>query len=83
MGELDSYKSNCDYIRKTFSLPETTSLYAIVNTITQAYKEQREIKDLKQELAEVSANTLTKEKENDGSPVKRKRGRPAKRTNSN
>jgi hypothetical protein len=72
MGELESYKESCNYIRETFELPDTTSLYAIVNTITQAYKD---LKD-KEELAEAK-NNLKKEKTNAGTG-KRGRGRPRK-----
>ena len=33
------YGKNCDYIRKTFGLPNSTSIYDIVSVITKAYKE--------------------------------------------
>lgn len=77
MGELDSYKESCDYIRKTFELDENVSLYAIVNKITQAYKD---LKD-KEELSKLKAEqSQTKEKE-DGGQTKRGRGRPRRNSN--
>ena len=36
---LNDYGKNCDYIRKTFGLPNSTSIYDIVSVITNAYKE--------------------------------------------
>ena len=76
MAEMEDYKSNCDYIRKTFYLPESSSLYAIVNKITEKYKDLRD----KQQLAKAKI-ILTKEKANVGSK-KRGPGRPRK-SNSN
>ena len=33
------YGSNCEYIRKTFGLPQSASIYDVVSAITKAYKE--------------------------------------------
>ena len=72
MDELQSYKSNCDYIRKKFELPESTSLYALVNKITEAYKDLEDKEEIKS--ISIAEPTLKEEK---------KRGRPRKSGNSN
>ena len=36
---LKDYGSNCEYIRKTFGLPQSASIYDVVSVITKAYKE--------------------------------------------
>ena len=69
MGQMDSYKSNCDYIRKNFSLPENTDLYTLVNRITESYKDLKDQK-LLVELSNQAEQPLKQEK---------KRGRPRKR----
>ena len=33
------YGANCDYIRKTFGLSQSASIYDVVSVITKAYKE--------------------------------------------
>ena len=71
MSDLSDYVLNCDYIRKEFNLLDETSMYAIVNRITYAYKE---LKD-KETLSELNAEQpLNQEK---------KRGRPRKDRDSN
>ena len=72
MDELQSYKSNCDYIRKTFELPESTNLYALVNKITESYKDLKDKEEIKS--ISIAEPTLKEEK---------KRGRPRKSGNSN
>ena len=57
-------------------MPETASLYTLVNRITDGFKAYKD----KEELAKAKT-TLKKEKKDGG--TKRKRGRPAKRTVSN
>ena len=79
MAEMDEYKSNCDYIRKTFSLPESTSLYALVNKITEEYKTLKDklfIEENKEEVKIKSTEVEPSQKE-------KKRGRPRKDRDSN
>jgi hypothetical protein len=32
---IAEYTKNCDFLRKKFKLPETTSIYELVNTVAQ------------------------------------------------
>jgi len=66
MSDLSDYVENCDYIRKEFKLLDETSMYAIVNRITYAYKE---LKDKKELISLTAEQPLNQEK---------KRGRPRK-----
>ena len=36
---FNNYGENCEYIRKTFGLPQSASIYDVVSVITKAYKE--------------------------------------------
>lgn len=79
MGEIESYKLNCDYMREQFSLPESTSLYALVNKITDAYRnlmDEQMIKEAEQELMNLVSETPSTEVE--PSHKEKKRGRPRK-----
>ena len=71
MSDLSDYITNCDYIRKEFNLLDETSMYAIVNRITHAYKELKDTIYISKLEAE---QPLKQEK---------KRGRPRKSGNSN
>ena len=48
------YGKNCDYIRKTFGLPQSTSIYDIVSVITKAYNELYETTHMAQAKTEES-----------------------------
>lgn len=75
MSDLSDYVENCDYIRKEFNLLDETSMYAIVNRITYAYKELKDKALLVVELSKQQAEQpLNQEK---------KRGRPRKDRDSN
>ena len=68
MGDLEAYKENCEYIRKEFELNELSSLYQLVNKITEAYrtiKAQNELEKIKSTIVEPSKKG-------------KKRGRPRK-----
>lgn len=48
------YGSNCEYIRKTFGLPQSASIYDVVSVITKAYKELYETTQMAQAKTEES-----------------------------
>lgn len=39
MSRMSDYSTNCAYIRKKFNLPLTTSLYELVNKLTEYVKQ--------------------------------------------
>jgi hypothetical protein len=48
------YGANCDYIRKTFGLSQSASIYDVVSVITKAYKELYETTQMAQAKTEES-----------------------------
>jgi hypothetical protein len=83
MGEIESYKLNCDYMREQFSLPESTSLYALVNKIVEEYKILKDklfIEESKTENNEANndLNRLKTSTQVEPSQKEKKRGRPRK-----
>jgi len=73
MGELDNYKVSCEYIRKEFGMTDDVSLYALVTRITEAYKDLKDLEEVRrlkeEELALEAKKSPKKEKQ---------RGRPRK-----
>lgn len=82
MGEMESYKLSCDYIRNTFSLPENTSLYALVNKIVEEYKILKDklfIEESKEEnKEEMTEEVKIPSTQVEPSQKEKKRGRPRK-----
>lgn len=78
MGELESYKLNCDYIREQFSLPENTSLYALVNKIVEEYKILKDKLFIEENKEVMTEEVKIPSTQVEPSQKEKKRGRPRK-----